>query len=117
MINEEYLSKCTDEQINLAVAWIKARKTTMIPYSFTLFQQFDSKPAFCSHYYHPTSNYNECMPLAIECGMTIEFPHKDLGEIGTISVYIEGNTDISFDFDNNDNHLRIICEAYILSNI
>jgi hypothetical protein len=117
MINEEYLFKCTDDQINLCVAWIKASKITLTPYSFILFEQINGDPIYCGHYYRPTFNYNECMPLAIECGMSIEFPHKDLCDIGTISVYIEDNTNIYFDFTNTDNHLRIICEAYILSNI
>jgi hypothetical protein len=117
MIDEEYLSKCTDDSINLGVAWIEASKMELTPNSFELFQQIHGAPIYRGHYYRPTFNYNECMPIAIKCGMNIEFPHKDLGNIGTISVYIRGNTDISFDFLNRDNHLRLICEAYILSNI
>jgi ABC-type uncharacterized transport system substrate-binding protein len=117
MIDEEYVSKCTDEQINMCVAWIKASKITLTPNSFELFQQLSDKPFYCGHDYNPTSNYNECIPLAIQCGMNIEFPNQDFGGMGTISAYDEYNKSICYDFDDNDNHMRLICEVYILLNI
>lgn len=44
------------------------------------------------------SSANDIMPIAIEHGFSIELPDVNLGGIGKITKYIEGDTDIYVEF-------------------
>jgi hypothetical protein len=115
MITKQYLKSCTDDQINTAMAWIEVSKTFDLKSSLTPFRitacnsYITAGPDFCNR-------TEKTMEIAVTTGMSIELPHKDFDNLGTITIHKKGKPNIFIDFNHEQNYLRVICEVYILSN-
>lgn len=57
------------------------------------------------------NNPSDAWPIILSTGMDIELAHKDLGGIGTCTIYNPMGTDWQCDFDSNHKALRaaMIC--------
>jgi hypothetical protein len=116
MINKEFLANCSDEQINAGVAWCEAVEMAIMKdfYEPVDYMRLNKHRI---GFYNFCSSPNDIMPIAVRYGMGIEFPHIDRGYVGTVSIYIHGDEDISIDFTSGQNYLRAICEVYILMSV
>mgnify|MGYP003648537022 FL=1 len=110
MINQEFLSQCSDDQINKGVAWLKAKNLSysdlgeMLHYNDEfLFGMYSDPLYYCS-------NPNDIMPIAFanRIGLDSLFSGKWVAlSPSWSSSGIESTT---------ANPLRAICEVYILMN-
>ncbi len=107
MINQEFLSQCSDDQINKGVAWLTIKewgygnehKRKSIDY-YCCQGLLNSVTAGNVNY---CTNPNDIMPIAFANGIGIRFS-LDNGWIARNKVTISFST----------NPLRAICEVYIL---
>ncbi|WP_339892127.1 hypothetical protein [uncultured Alteromonas sp.] len=117
MITQEFLSQCSEEQINKGVAWVESKegvkafsqrrdqllKFTSLSVSYGLASNFN-----------PCANPNDIMPIAFANGIAI-MPDSD----GSWkSGRLPSNPEMTFGWSNfvrgYKNPLRAICEVYIL---
>jgi hypothetical protein len=107
MINAEFLAGCSDDQINMGVAWCLAKTNAN-------FWKDPETGALYKHYKHnkdverfdPCSDPNDIMPIAFANGIGTRFS-LDNGWIARSKVTIS----------YNNNPLRAICEVYILMSV
>jgi hypothetical protein len=110
MINEQFLSGCTDKQIEMGVAWLQASEINNFwfdPETGTLFKYFKNSNEV--YIFSPCSNPNDIIPIQIEYNITLQSDH-----IGNGVWFADDTMDITV---GNKNPLRAICEVYILMNI
>lgn len=119
MINKDFLAGCSAEQISRGVAWLEASKLNIFHIQYDSPWKVNASGIISSYgrMFFSCHNPNDTMPIAVRYGMSIELPHVDLGYVGTISLYVQGDTDISIDFTGDQNYLRAICEVYILMSV
>jgi len=124
MINAEFLSQCSDEQINKGVAWCVvsnaniSMKLTSEKYSFAAsFLRSKSNKTLINYKLYCTSP-NDIMPIAFANEVFV-IPCLDGGYMASDGVY---DTEIEHiigecNWATNANPLRAICEVYILMSV
>ena len=112
-ITKEFLSQCTDEQINKGVAWLQIK-------SFRLTSNYGIRDSLDMHAarimlmipYNYCTNPNDIMPIAFANNISITTkPDEHIGKPFAFSTGVLGRT---VHCDSNDELLRAICEVYIL---
>ena len=124
MITQEFLSQCSDEQINRGVAWIESKKGVK---AFSQRRDQLLKFTSLSVSYGLASNFNPCvnpsdiMPIAFANEISIE---KEEGEEEWCAMSGVRYADSyyypvrAYDiFSTNANPYRAICEVYILMSV
>lgn len=59
------------------------------------------------------SNWSAIMPIAVEHGFSIELPDDNLGGVGTITKYVEGDTDVYVDYTVSSGTQRAIVICFL----
>lgn len=111
MINAEFLSRCSDEQISKGVAWIEAGKLSVYGrYSWTT-RLMTNPPAYCT-------NPNDIMPIAFANGIFVIpcIDGKYMASNGVYDLAIDEIVD-ECNWSLKTNPLRAICEVYILMSV
>lgn len=116
MINKEFLSRCTDRQINRGVAWILASNMDFSNNNVGFYEDCDIGVIW--HYedtgtikkFNPCSNPNDIMLIMFNNGLQL------------MPVFIKSNRlwramSQQLQYSVNENPLRAICECYILMNV
>lgn len=121
MITQEFLSQCTDEQINFGVAWLEAKSDKSncwrIPYNNMLFKNI------INHEFEPCTNPNDIMPIAFANEISLKSCDEyDVdGNIVKQWVAYNGGDYRQVEYKKerswNANPLRAICEVYILMSV
>ena len=106
MITQDFLSQCSDEQINKGVAWIEAMSGDDTIYVHPCDAWFSSVINYCS-------NPKIIMPIAF--GNKIDIRH-DYETLGSVTALI-GDEDDYLYWVTNQNPYRAICEVYILMSV
>jgi hypothetical protein len=116
MITQEFLSQCSDEQINKGAAWLEASKANIKRHGF-----FIASKHYCNRItmgcamfsFEPCANPNDIMPIAF--ANRIDIKH-DYDVLESVTALI-GNEDDYLYWATNTNPLRAICEVYILMSV
>tara|TARA_R110000737_G_scaffold316641_1_gene327030 strand:- start:27 stop:410 length:384 start_codon:yes stop_codon:yes gene_type:complete len=125
MINAEFLSQCSDEQINKGVAWAKIKSLPLIDKRggrYELYRLFSNALIhdLSDYGFDPCEYPNDIMPIAFANNISIDLskPYSDLvGDDAIINgKYLAYSQDIEFSA-YNENYLRAICEVYILMSV
>jgi hypothetical protein len=108
MINEQFLSNCTDEQIERGVEWTRCKNLSIYEQSNNMFLNvfIVDTPKYCS-------KPNDIMPIAFSNKIDIRHDYEVLG---LPTALISDEVDYLY-WTTNKNPLRAICEVYILMNI
>ena len=121
MITQEFLSQCSDEQINKGVAWLECKKSDINNGLFGSWVMINDQPTWHGRYFKPSSYPNDIMPIAFANEISIE---KEEGEEEWCAMsgvrYADGYyyPVQAYDmFSTNTNPLRAICEVYILMSV
>lgn len=110
MINQEFLSQCTDEQINLGVAWLKCKKLSIHGrYSWTT-RLLTNPPKYCT-------SPNDIMPIAFANRINLVSPGGRHSKWTASQSHNGGMWSINDFVRSNENPLRAICEVYILMSV
>ena len=120
MINAEFLSQCSDEQVNRGVSWIEASKAGIKRHGFFIASKhYCNKVTMgCAMFsFEPCTNPSDIMPIAFANGIAI-MPDSD----GSWkSGRLPSNPEMTFGWSNfvrgYKNPLRAICEVYILMSV
>jgi hypothetical protein len=120
MINAEFLAGCSDDQINLGVAWCLAKTNAN-------FWNDPDTGALYKHYKHnkdverfdPCNDPNDIMPIAFANGIGLIFDDESIKPNWiAVAIKITGRHHEYYDIEvQNTNPLRAICEAYILISV
>lgn len=125
MINAEFLSQCSDEQINRGVVWAKISKYKLIgacnaqsEIEFNTSQNL-AKDLSCG-LFNPCEYPDDIMPIAFANNISIDLS-KPCSDLGGDDEFINGkyfsySEDCEFSA-YNENYLRAICEVYILMSV
>lgn len=116
MITQEFLSQCSEEQINKGVAWLESKKGVK---AFS--QRRDQLLKFTSlsvsyglaSNFNPCTNPNDIMPIAFANKVDIR---HDYDVLESVTALI-GNEDDYLYWATNTNPLRAIAEVYILMSV
>jgi hypothetical protein len=119
MISKEFLENCSDEQVNMGVAWLEAKSTTDIKkhiervksLSICGYEWWDRKVIFYC------KNPNDIMPIAFANRINLTSPseHRDLWKASATKG--GGNWSINDFMSANLSPLRAIAEVYILMSV
>ena len=117
-ITTQFLSQCTDEQINKGIAWVEASKCETgtgdgnFDMRLTVSQEIESKAERSGLWVSPAATFLPCtdpsdiMPIAFANGIGVEPPESGANYNENYKVYSE-----------HLNPLRAICEVYILMSV
>lgn len=109
MITQEFLSQCSDEQINKGVAWLECKKSDINNGLFGSWVMINDQPSWHGRYFKPSSYPNDIMPIAFANMLSIcpIFRNSD-------TYRVESRCGI---YAFNTNPLRAIAEVYILMSV
>jgi hypothetical protein len=121
MINAEFLGNCSDEQIDMGVAWVLAKGLNIdankLIYSFSVnsygrIQRNGTR-------FIPCLYESDIMPIQIANGIGLIFDEESLKPNWiAIAEKITGRHHEYYDIEvQNPNPLRAICEVYILMSV
>ena len=103
MITPEFLSTCTDDQINFGVAWLEAKKDSAnswrIPYNNMLFK------GNINHQFEPCTNPNDAWPIIYDNNILIR-PMFNEGKFWLAQIYQTKSY--------SKNPLRAAMEVYLM---
>ena len=119
MITQEFLSQCSDEQINKGVAWIEIVRLSKILPAYSVNRgDIGSGASIGLINTNYCTNPNDIMPIAFANEVFV-IPCLDGGCMASDGVY---DTEIEHiigecNWATNANPLRAICEVYILMSV
>jgi len=121
MINQEFLSQCSDDQINKGVAWCRAGQLGFAnPCEFLSRKsnnpekQYFILTASDDWDFKPCTNPNDIMLIAFANNFLIEPPNFFTNKWSVTKYYIVENIGERSVKATSINPLRAICEVYIL---
>jgi hypothetical protein len=109
MINEQFLSDCTDDQIEKGVEWTRCKNLSIYEESYNnMFRNvfIIDTPKYCT-------KPNDIMPISFAYKIDIRHGY----EIENLPTALIGDEEDYLHWVTNKNPLRAICEVYILMNI
>ena len=132
-ITTQFLSQCTDEQINKGIAWVEASKCETgtgdgnFDMRLTVSQEIESKAERSGLWVSPAATFLPCtdpsdiMPIAFANGIGVEPPESGANynewEAGS-GLFIRENGVQNYKvYSEHLNPLRAICEVYILMSV
>ena len=120
-MNQQELEALSYFEVNCLVA--KSLGIDVDKYTFKegieVYQQDDCLVA-CENgiHYFIFDNYcgdiSDAWPIIFENSIDIEWPDKDLGGVGQVSRYIQGNTYIAIEFTKKEECLKVAMIVYLL---
>ena len=114
MIAPDFLQGCTDEQINMGVAWIKAKKSDISKHKVLWVKlNKDVLRDLFSDRFTPCTNPNDAWPIILENKIDIYFNSANTisGIYDGAYKHIDNKTGIPCE---NKNPLRAAMEVYLL---
>lgn len=118
MITQEFLSQCSDEQINKGVAWLEAINLDINTMQRLIIISAISRRIFKSwRVFHPCTNPNDIMPIAFSNRINLISPLEHKDKWAASATKGGGNWSINDFKAVSTNPLRAICEVYILMSV
>ena len=120
MITPEFLQGCTDEQINMGVGWLEAKKANIKNRLLHSWSTLDGDVVWCGRYFKPSSYPNDAMPIAFDNSISLKSADEYDFDGNLVKQYVayDGSDWRNVEHGKqrvwNKNPLRAICEVYLL---
>lgn len=79
-----------------------------------VFDLFHLGPKYMLSTYNYTGDWGQMGPIIEREGIDIEWPEKHLGGVGQATKYLQGDTDITVEFEKKEDGLRTAAICYLM---